>query len=986
MSAINDSMYSQYLAWYQRHLAKYGNKTAVLMQVGKFYEIYDRLNLVDNSTKTNIREIADLCSLNLSESKDPNNADLIKLFGGFPEPSLPKFEKQLLDAGYTVVIVVQKKNTKGDVEDRIVERISSPGIYEPRYSAGRLEDISEPSLIGILLSRNDARSFYAGLAAIDVNTGQTWSTESVIQFIQGMPNIDEIEPFFLMHPPAEVICWSSDITESELRNWFHFQKSTKIHIRKEPIERPNSEFLIKAYSFKTNLQPLTVLGLERYPQAYNCLYGLLQFVEEHIPSLLKSLKNNSLWIPENRVRLGNAALEQLNIISNNSESLLNIFQKTYTALGRRNLRERVLTPISDLTVLEERFARIAFLSNCEISVEKELRAIYDLSRLHRKLHLCSITILDVIHLLSSYRSIAELIKKFSGTILSIKEEDKILQWLSNDLWCEVRIKTSESLNLEKTHPYKREAFPILDSLEDDWLQLIQEVREYLTSINDVNSYFSLQIGDSLPFYITTTKKRYEKLQQAGLNFHPISIKSSVGTIESKEIQQFQKRGEAILKLWSNTQEEIWLDTINKWSERCNATIFNSTFSDFISDWIGQLDTEHCLARLSKEYGYVIPIFLKSANSSVSIKGLRHPIIERLTNTPYIKHDISLGLKSDLIGEAERGLMIYGTNASGKSSLMKALGIAVLCAQTGIPISCSEMKITPYNSIFTRILGNDNIWSGLSSFAVEMTEFRAILKYADSKSLILGDELCSGTETRSATAIVSAGIQTLVNRGSQFLFATHLHEISELEEIRRLKEIQIVHLGIKYDSATNQIIYNRDLEIGAGSSLYGLEVCYGLDMDPEFLDLATKCRKKVSRYNSQVVVTCCSICKSTNNLETHHIKEQAVAKAGFVDFGLKTHAIGNLVILCDFCHNEHHNGNIIINGWKDTSFGRNLEYTRVEKKEILNNTDIDFFPDIKDKLKLLYSKKKKEKEILLILKADFGIEAKNSELRKWKKRL
>ena len=162
MSAQNESMYAQYLAWYQGHRAKYGPQTAVLMQVGKFFEIYDRLNLTDNSTNTNIREIADLCSLNLSESRESDTS--IKLFGGFPEQSLPKFERQLLDAGYTVVIVVQKKNSRGDVEERTVERISSPGIYENRYSAlSRIPDTRDSCLLGILLEPNDDKSVVVGL-------------------------------------------------------------------------------------------------------------------------------------------------------------------------------------------------------------------------------------------------------------------------------------------------------------------------------------------------------------------------------------------------------------------------------------------------------------------------------------------------------------------------------------------------------------------------------------------------------------------------------------------------------------------------------------------------------------------------------------------------------------------------------------------------------------------------------------------------------
>lgn len=989
MSSLNESMYSQYLAWYQGHLAKYGKQTAVLMQVGKFFEIYDKLNLETNTTQTNIREIADLCSLNLSESRDPNNSNLLKLFGGFPEVSLPKFEKQLLDANYTVVVVVQKKNDKGDVEERVIERISSPGIYESRYSAGRLEDMNDNCLLGIVLERNDSKSLYAGFSAIDIQTGQTWTTETVVPFIQGTPNIDNVEPFFLMHPPAEIICWSKELfTESQIRSWFRIQHSTKIHIRTELPNRNKTELLRSAYAMSTNLQPHVSLGLERSPQAFLCIQGLLLFVEEHIPSLLSKLKNNSIWIPENRVRLGNAALEQLNIISNSSENLLYWLQKTYTSIGRRNLRERILTPISDIGELETRFKRIHFLQKTDIPLEKNLRSIYDLSRIHRKLHLNTITLIDIGHLLSSYKSIADLIENLNGSASEIKKSSIVLNWLKNDIWSEERIKTSESTTLEKTHPFIRGVFSDLDSKEDQWNNLLAEIRDFINSISDINSPVNLSIGDHNTFELIITKKRYEKIQKPGLSFHPISAKSSGGTLDSSEIQNFQKRGAAILKEWARLQEQVWNDTINKWSLSCDSPIDNVAISEYITNWVANLDTEFCLARCAKEYGYSIPKFSKSDNSSVSVIGLRHPIIERIhTMSPYVKHNIELGRKTEAVGSSKNGILIYGTNASGKSSLMKALGIAVLCAQTGIPVAASEMVISPYDSIFTRILGNDNLWSALSSFAVEMTEFRAILKYANNKSLILGDELCSGTETRSATSIVSAGIQILVKRDAQFLFATHLHEISELEEIRRLSEVQFAHLGVKYDSILKQITYNRTLEAGAGSSLYGLEVCYGLDMDPEFLELANSCRKRtVSRYNSSVEVSACSVCKSTNNLESHHIKHQASAISGFVEDGIKTHDASNIAVLCELCHNDHHSGLLTILGWKDTSLGRILEVTRNTKQPTETEKKPDVFLEVRDRLKEIMAKKKKEKEIIEALNSEFGLKVTISELRKWKKLL
>jgi DNA mismatch repair protein MutS len=989
MSSLNESMYAQYLAWYQGHLAKYGKQTAVLMQVGKFFEIYDRLNLETNTTNTNIREIADLCSLNLSESRDPADPNLLKLFGGFPEMSLPKFEKQLLDSGYTVVVVVQKKNTKGDVEERVVERISSPGIYESRYSAGRLEDTNDSCLLGLVLEKNDIKSLYAGLAAIDIQSGQTWTTETVIPFIQGTPNIDNVEPFFLMHPPAEIVCWSKDlVTETQVRSWFKIAQSTKLHIRSELPPKSSPEFIRGAFSMKTNLQPHVALGLERSPQAFLCIQALLTFVEEHIPSLLNKLRNNSVWIPEARVRLGNAALEQLDIINSSSNNLLYWLQHTYTAIGRRNLRERILTPISDIEELEARFKRVAYLQTIEHNLEKPLRTIYDLSRIHRKLHLNTVSIIDVSHLLVSYKSISELIVNLGQTPSAIQEQEFVLDWLKNSVWSEERIKKSELNSLEKTHPYIRGMFSELDEKEDLWVNLIQEVRDFINLISDVNSPISLSMGDHQPFELVITRKRFEKLNRKDLQFHPISAKSSGGTLDSKEIQNFQKRGSAILKEWAVVQEAIWLDTITKWSQSCDIQIRGQAISEYITNWVATIDTEFCLARCANLYGYTIPKFMQSAYSSVNVKGLRHPIIERIhTMSPYVKHNVTLGEKTDEVASSKNGILIYGTNASGKSSLMKALGIAVLCAQTGIPVAASEFTISPYESIFTRILGNDNLWSALSSFAVEMTEFRAILKYANCKSLILGDELCSGTETRSATAIVSAGIQLLVKRGAQFLFATHLHEISELEEIRNLEEVQFAHLGVKYDSVLKQITYNRTLEAGTGTSLYGLEVCYGLDMDQEFLELANSCRKKtVSRYNALVEVKACSICGSNKGLESHHIKHQASAKGGFVDDGVRTHDASNLAVLCEHCHNEHHSGKLTIFGWKDTSQGRVLDFVRNKLLEKQSQEKVDHFANIQDRLKSLLGKKKKEKELLEIINAEFGLEAKIGDLREWKKRL
>ena len=124
---------------------------------------------------------------------------------------------------------------------------------------------------------------------------------------------------------------------------------------------------------------------------------------------------------------------------------------------------------------------------------------------------------------------------------------------------------------------------------------------------------------------------------------------------------------------------------------------------------------------------------------------------------YIANDIILNMKKD---NFPRGILLFGTNAVGKTSFIKSIGICIIMAQSGFFVPCSYMKYKPYKNIFTRILGNDNLFKGLSTFAVEMCELRTILTQCDKNSLILGDELCSGTESDSALSIFVAGLEIL----------------------------------------------------------------------------------------------------------------------------------------------------------------------------------------------------------------------------------
>ena len=309
-----------------------------------------------------------------------------------------------------------------------------------------------------------------------------------------------------------------------------------------------------------------------------------------------------------------------------------------------------------------------------------------------------------------------------------------------------------------------------------------------------------------------------------------------------------------------------------------------------------------------------------APSFVRATGLRHCLIERINEDEcYVTNDIELGGT----GTAS-GMLLYGTNAVGKTSLIRAIGVAVIMAQAGFYVPATTFVYRPYRAIMTRILGNDNLFKGLSTFVVEMSELRVILRMADANTLVLGDELCSGTEMDSAISIFVAGLQHLYRAGASFIFATHLHEIAAYSEIREMApRLRLAHMRVFYDKARDTLVYDRKLQDGAGESMYGLEVCKSLHLPDDFLENANTIRVKYrgvstktptasilhdavpSRYNAAKLRRLCELCEKARGTEVHHLQHQESADAdNFIGHIHKNHP-ANLASVCEDCHREIH---------------------------------------------------------------------------------
>jgi DNA mismatch repair protein MutS len=345
--------------------------------------------------------------------------------------------------------------------------------------------------------------------------------------------------------------------------------------------------------------------------------------------------------------------------------------------------------------------------------------------------------------------------------------------------------------------------------------------------------------------------------------------------------------------------------------------------DSITNFITYVDIVYTKALIASKYNYCKPeiVSLDSVKSFVKVTDLRHCLIEKIQQTElYVANDIGIGHES-----YKDGILLYGTNAVGKTSFIRALGISVIMAQAGLFVPASTYQFYPYKYIFTRILGNDNIFKGLSTFAVEMSELRTILRLANKNSMVLGDELCSGTESISAVSIFVSGVQKLASVSCSFIFATHLHEIINYDEITSLHNVGMKHMSVIYNKENDCLVYDRKLKDGPGNNMYGLEVCKSLNLPQDFLDNAHNIRMKYhpelssildhksSHYNAKHITGgICENCKINVAIDVHHLifqneadKNGTINKKGLT---FSKNIKANLMNLCEKCHNSIHKSN------------------------------------------------------------------------------
>lgn len=533
----------------------------------------------------------------------------------------------------------------------------------------------------------------------------------------------------------------------------------------------------------------------------------------------------------------------------------------------------------------------------------------------------------------------------SEIINKIKETLKYLNLTFNfndekiifDVGISFDLKFNENINSElynlieklkqTINKFNKEKFNLLDIIK--FYCNIDLKNKY--SISENNECYCIIVTNTVAKKVVSEKITKDKIS---------STRISISTPKLKTL------GEEIYNLYNvqikELENKMFNESINKLSE-----CVKDYYLDII-EFIKQLDYINGGARCAIKNKYFKPTIISENNENITlqeenitpqndtkgksmfkIKDVRHPIIEKLINEEYVTNDLNLGDDRNNSGDdCSRGLLLYGCNSIGKTSFVKAIGCNIILAQMGYYVP-SHLEYIPYKSILTRLSGSDNMFINDSSFVVEMKELRIILKNQNEHSLVLCDELCRGTENISGTALTCSAILEFLKNNSTFIICTHMHSLPTLKELTNFvgKQLLVKHLLLTRDVETNTIIYDRKLKDGSGESIYGLEIAAALDLGYDFLKQANETRKellnidttilsnKTSRYNSQLYVHECAMCKSRSNLHTHHIREQRHFEKNFKDFKenednnavkhINKNSIINLIVLCEKCHVKLH---------------------------------------------------------------------------------
>ena len=959
MNKINFSIIDEYLSYNDLYKDQYENYI-VLLQVGSFYEMY---SIIQDDPK--LKEVCELLNLLLTRKNktiqniSKNNPHM----AGIPCCSLQKYLDILIENNYTV-IVYDQEDLDGKKKCRKLNKIYSIGTYINCEKDNKTENIILSIYRETIKENNICGISTINLSTGDVNVLEIYNENDMTKLLEDLNKI------IIIHKPKEII-YTYENKENDKKDCVYnilYNKNSIFHYNKEINKDYNrisyqNDFLKNVYKNYNMgfLSSIEYLYMEKYSYSIISLIILLNFAYKYDNMIIENINKPNIITNKNILNLHNNALEQLNIfsITNNYKynSLFDVINKNSTKLGIRLLKKILSEPITDIEELNIRYDLVDKLMHNDIykKYDNELKNIIDIEKYHKSLGIFKLQPYQYGRLNASYKSISNIInmskiefkKYFDYELLKEYENyyDEYKKYFNID-------------NLE-LYSFNNKNTTILNIFNEGIVKDIDEViykinieKHKLENLSETlsklinNDKIEVQCSDKDGYYLVLTKIRANKLKKSIIDNDSDGIykdlifedKVKASTyITSKSIKTISKS--IILN------EAKLYDIIKQSYYDITKLLYNKYYKMliYINHFISHIDVFNSFAKVSFINNYSKPIIdTNSKKSYMDIKNIRHPIIELLsTSTEYITNDIQINVN-------HTGMILYGINASGKSSIMKSVGLNLILAQIGCFTATSNFTYYPYNSIFTRIDHTDNLFKGMSSFEKEIFELKTILSYSNTNSLVLGDELLSSTENVSAISIISATINNFLSKNISFLFASHLHNIPKYIDSNLKTKLYIGHLKTEYDDVNKCFIYNRKLQIGESIKNYGLIVAQNILSDALIIKDALQIQNKIinnnveilenkkSKYNTELNVDKCYICddcniskKSNDVLEVHHIVFQSKFKDKKCIIDEKQHIKknnkSNLVTLCTYHHDQVHNNIISINGWIKTTNGIRLDY-------------------------------------------------------------
>lgn len=891
------SVLTEYLKLHNEYSAKYGDRVAVLFQLGHFFEILG----IDNGEEKlgNAVELSRILNIVLTRKnkKIVDNGRDNPLMLGFPCLALNKYVPVLLAEDYTVVVAEQVK--AGAAFRRKVTDVISPSTH--------IDSAADDNYL-VLIHMDQHQ--HVGMSAISVLTGRSVVHECCHDPDDPDLSIDEALAFVKQHRPREVVL-SGDVTPSQLE--LDDVPSQRRAAARHTVAYQNA-VLGCAFENDTMLSNIEYLDLERSPHALAGYVQLIEFVHEHNPMLLRRMSRPETFERRERLALSTSTLDQMNVTGKSRHTLFNVVNRCITKSGRRLLLKRLTSPSADARELNEMYDQIHEFGDVfgdVDDVEKILKRVDDVERLHRRMTVGVMTPAELSGFVASQRAILELddlVRTGQTRYLPRMEKRRELDSFLGTFDYAFDADTLSSCDAD-TVAFNSGVFPELDELRAEMDGHLGAVKRLLDQVSayGIDGARIEELPGTGRCVVVSSMRSKKIPDDSGLivrqNKYTARVTSPAVETANAELQSvIEKLKDRTKKRYSRTLEYM---------SRSGCALRDA------ARFASEVDVTVSNFRTSKLYNYCRPVVSTDGDGFVDAKDLRHAVVERIDDgNEYVPNDVALD---------GSGIVLYSMNSCGKTTLLRALGLSVILAQAGCYVPASSYRMRPFSCMMTRILSRDNIMKGQSSFVAEMSELRAVLKRAEGpRALVLADEITHGTEHTSGSAIFVSAVETLARRRVNFLLTTHLHGAYPF--IRQVPNVRTCHLSVTFRAnGVKSITFERKLMEGPGGSVYGLEVCEYLDMDADFLARAFQIRDKVtpekeesrstiikvSKYNRNKIIRSCESCgyaprlPTDQPLHTHHIKERHMADANGMIGGMHVDSVSNLVVLCERCHRHAH---------------------------------------------------------------------------------